>query len=184
MRDREKERKKEIASQCCQVAFPGSGHVLQDLGGYRAVILDTKVHDRGRDWLGTVTLHQVELQGVGDPAVILGKVIHIFLGGGWLALGFLCGSAGKESACNVEDLGSIPGLRRSPRWRERLPTPVFWPGEFHELFSPRGRKESDMTEQLSLFLWLALDLNFRTWTWEFSSVLHRLCCMLEFPGKP
>ena len=25
-----------------------------------------------------------------------------------------CGSAGKESACNVEDLGLIPGLGRSP----------------------------------------------------------------------
>ena len=25
---------------------------------------------------------------------------------------FLCGSAGKESACNVGDLGSIPGLGR------------------------------------------------------------------------
>ena len=42
-------------------------------------------------------------------------------------LGFPCGSAGKESACNVGDLGSIPGLRRSPG---RLPTPVFWPVEF------------------------------------------------------
>ena len=31
-----------------------------------------------------------------------------------LILGFPCGSAGKESACNVGDLGSIPGLRRSP----------------------------------------------------------------------
>jgi len=29
-------------------------------------------------------------------------------------LGFPCGSAGKESPCNVGDLGSIPGLRRSP----------------------------------------------------------------------
>ena len=28
-------------------------------------------------------------------------------------LGFLCGSAGKESACNAGDLGSIPGLGRS-----------------------------------------------------------------------
>ena len=28
--------------------------------------------------------------------------------------GFLCSSAGKESACNVGDLGSIPGLGRSP----------------------------------------------------------------------
>ena len=27
---------------------------------------------------------------------------------------FLCGSADKESACNVGDLGSIPGLGRSP----------------------------------------------------------------------
>ena len=27
---------------------------------------------------------------------------------------FPCGSAGKESACNVRDLGSIPGLGRSP----------------------------------------------------------------------
>ena len=42
-------------------------------------------------------------------------------------LGFPCGSAGKESACNVGDLGSIPGLRRSPG---RRPTPVFWPVEF------------------------------------------------------
>ena len=29
-------------------------------------------------------------------------------------LGFPCGSAGKESACNVGNLGSIPGLGRSP----------------------------------------------------------------------
>ena len=28
--------------------------------------------------------------------------------------GFPCGSAGKESTCNVGDLGSIPGLGRSP----------------------------------------------------------------------
>ena len=29
-------------------------------------------------------------------------------------LGFPCGSAGKESTCNTGDLGSIPGLGRSP----------------------------------------------------------------------
>ena len=29
-------------------------------------------------------------------------------------LGFPCGSAGKESACNARDLGSIPGLGISP----------------------------------------------------------------------
>ena len=36
------------------------------------------------------------------------------------------------------------------RWRrERLPTSVFWLGEFHELYSPWGHKESDTTEGLS-----------------------------------
>ena len=30
--------------------------------------------------------------------------------------------------------------------RERLPTPVFWPGEFHGLYSPLDGKESDTTE--------------------------------------
>ena len=30
-------------------------------------------------------------------------------------MGFFCGSAGKESAYNAGDLGSIPGSRRSPR---------------------------------------------------------------------
>jgi len=34
--------------------------------------------------------------------------------------------------------------------RERLPTPVFWPGEFHGLYRPWGHKESDTTERLSL----------------------------------
>ena len=29
-------------------------------------------------------------------------------------MGFLCGSAGKESACNAGNLSSIPGLGRSP----------------------------------------------------------------------
>ena len=36
-------------------------------------------------------------------------------------------------------------------WRmERLPTPVFWPGEFHGLYSPWVCKESDTTERPSL----------------------------------
>ena len=60
-------------------------------------------------------------------------------------MGFPYDLAGKESTCNVRDLGSIPGLRRSPG-REQLCTPVFWPGEFHGLYNPWGHKESDMTE--------------------------------------
>ena len=55
------------------------------------------------------------------------------------------GSAGKESACNTGDLGSIPGLARSPGEGKGLTTPVFWTGEFHGL-SPWGHKELDTTE--------------------------------------
>ena len=66
-----------------------------------------------------------------------------------LSLGFPCGSVRKESASNAGDLGSIPGLGRSPGEGKRY-TPVFWPGEFHGLYSPRGGKESDVTERLSL----------------------------------
>ena len=104
-------------------------------------------------------------------------------------MGFPDSSVGKESACNAEDPGSIPGSRRSPgerigyplqsswaslvaqlvknlpamreTWvrslgwedpqrKERLPTLVFWPGEFHGL-SP-WVAELDMTERLSLSL--------------------------------
>ena len=67
-------------------------------------------------------------------------------------MGFPGGSDGKAFACSAGDPGSIPGLRRSPGEGNRLPTPVFWPGEFHELYSPWGRKELDMTERLSLSL--------------------------------
>ena len=41
----------------------------------------------------------------------------------------------------VRSLGWEDGLRR-----ERLPTPVFWPGEFHGVYNPCGRKEPDMTD--------------------------------------
>ena len=48
--------------------------------------------------------------------------------------------------------GLDPWVGKIPWRRERLPTPVFWSGEFHGLYSPRGRIESDTTEQLSLSL--------------------------------
>jgi len=68
-----------------------------------------------------------------------------------LAVGFPSFSAGKEFSCNAEDMGSIPELERSPG-EERLPTSVFWPGEFHGLYSPCSHKDSDMTERFSFFL--------------------------------
>ena len=68
--------------------------------------------------------------------------------------GFPCDSAGKELARNGRRPEFDPWVRKIPWRRERLPTPVLLPGEFHGLYSSWGRKESDMTEQLSLFFTL------------------------------
>ena len=68
-------------------------------------------------------------------------------------LGFPCGSADKESACNVRDLGSIPGLGRSPG--EGIGYPLQCSGLENPMdcmYSPWGPKDLDTTEQISLSL--------------------------------
>ena len=63
------------------------------------------------------------------------------------------GSAGKKK--NLPAIGRPgfdPWVGKIPWRRERLPTPVFRPGEFHGLYSQGGRKELDTTEQISLSL--------------------------------
>ena len=62
------------------------------------------------------------------------------------------GSGGKGSAYNAGDPTSIPGTGRSPGERNGNPL-VSLPGESHGRrsligYSPRGCKESDMTERL------------------------------------
>ena len=72
-------------------------------------------------------------------------------------MGFPCGYSGKESACNVGDLGLIPGLRRSPG--EGKGYPLQYSGlenSMDYVYSPWGCKESDRTEWLSLSLWASL----------------------------
>ena len=60
-------------------------------------------------------------------------------------LGFPCGPGGKESAWNTGDLGSIPGLGRSPG--EGKGYPLQYSGlESFMGYSPRGGKELDTTE--------------------------------------
>ena len=56
-------------------------------------------------------------------------------------MGFPCGSAGKESSCNVGDLGSIPGLERSPG--EGNNYPLQYSGLENSMDCPWSRKESD-----------------------------------------
>ena len=70
-------------------------------------------------------------------------------------MGFPGGSDGKESACNAGDLSLIPGSGRSIRWRREWQSiAVFLPGELYRQrglagYSPWGRSELDMTEQLT-----------------------------------
>ena len=54
---------------------------------------------------------------------------------------------------------------RSLGWED--PIPVFWPGEFHGLYSPWGHKESDTTETF-------------TFTYLYLAALGLCCCMLDF----
>ena len=61
--------------------------------------------------------------------------------------------SGKESTCQCRRHGFDPWVGKIPQRRKWQPTPVFLPGESHGWksqvgYSPRGRKESDMTEQL------------------------------------
>ena len=62
------------------------------------------------------------------------SILGLLLWLSWLRINLQCGRPGSD-----------PGLGR-----EQLPTLVFWPGEFHGLYSLWGHKESDMTELLSL----------------------------------
>ena len=66
-------------------------------------------------------------------------------------MGFLGGSDGKESACNEGDLGSIPGLGRSPGEGHSNPLQYSCLENPHGQrslvgYSPRGDKQSDVTE--------------------------------------
>ena len=82
-------------------------------------------------------------------------------------MGFPNSSVGKESTCNAGEPGSILGLGRSPGKGKgypfpvfsRIPTVVFWPGEFHGLYSPWAEKELDTMEQLSV-------------PWGYNCILH------------
>ena len=67
-------------------------------------------------------------------------------------LGFPDSSVGKESTCNVGDSGSIPGSGKSAGERKGYPL------QYSSLENStgciiHGVAESDMTVQLSLWLW-------------------------------
>ena len=76
-------------------------------------------------------------------------------------MGFPGGSDSKESACNAGDSGWIPGLGRFPEGND-------YPLQYSYLENPMdkgawqatvpwGHKESDISEQLNLFLFFTLN---------------------------
>ena len=70
-------------------------------------------------------------------------------------LGFPGGLDSKESACNVGDPGLIPGLGSFPGEGNVNPLQYSFLENPHEQkslegYSPRGRKESDTTELLTM----------------------------------
>ena len=97
-----------------------------------------------------------------------------------LFLGSPSASAGKESVCSAGDLGSIPGLGRSPGGG------LGNPFQYSDLenphgqkslvgYRPRGHKESEMAERQisydSAYMW-----NLKTWVQMnlFTKQTHRL----------
>ena len=79
------------------------------------------------------------------------SILEIFLS--WLEKcvtnfkqGFPHSSVVKKSACQCRRLQLNSWVGKIPWRKERLPTLVFWPGEFHGLHSSWGRKEAGMTE--------------------------------------
>jgi len=77
-------------------------------------------------------------------------------------LGFLCGSAGKEFAYNVGDLGSIPGLGKSPG--EGNSYPLQYSGLENSMDCiVHGVAESDTTERLSFSLTTIMDTSTKSY---------------------
>ena len=68
------------------------------------------------------------VEGIGYHSRILGLPL-------WLSWQTICLQCRKP--------GFSPWVGKIPWRRERLPTPIFWPGEFHGLYRPWGHKELD-----------------------------------------
>ena len=106
----------------------------------------------------------------------------------WRIQGFPGGSEVKESACNVGELGSIPGSGR--KWH---PTPVVLPGESHGWrslvgHSPRGRRQSDTTEGLHfdqyMFAFWTPEQDLKNWESEHKIGFLTSGILLEGVGFP
>ena len=92
---------------------------------------------------------------------ILGLQISIYISYRFFQESVLCFVTFKVASLVIQLVKNLPAIRETWIWslgweipwrRERLPTPMFFPGEFHRLYGPWGCKESDTTERLLLNL--------------------------------
>ena len=106
-------------------------------------------------------------------------ILFILLGDAHMHVHFTCSfvmTHDEESACDAGDLGLISGLGRSPGEGNGNPLQYSWRENPHgqrslEGYSPWGRKESDMTEQVTFSLSLLLVHQTPT--------MHRILCSLS-----
>ena len=70
----------------------------------------------------------------------------------------------------------------NPWRRERLPTPVFWPGELHGLYTLWGHKQLDMTEWLWQTLYSKILSSFLYYSFKisFMAIFFLLECFKSF----
>ena len=93
-------------------------------------------------------MNESEIGYLGTSQIYCGRPLWL----SWKRILLQCGRPGCD-----------PWVGKIPWRREGLPTPVFWPGEFHGLHSLWGHKEADTTE------WLLL---------HFTSDMLRYACLL------
>ena len=65
-------------------------------------------------------------------------------------LGFPCGSGGKESTCNVGDLGLIPWLERSPGEGKGYPLQYSWASLLAQLIKNPPAMQETWVQSLGL----------------------------------
>ena len=80
---------------------------------------------------------------------MLVNLIFVCVGGNQNEWSFPGSSHGKRICLQCRRSRFDPWVGKIPWRKERLPIPVFWPGEFHGLYSPWGRQELDTTERLN-----------------------------------
>ena len=111
-------------------------------------------------------------------SVIFAILIMMCLG----VVGFSCGSAGKESACNEGDLGSIPELGRSRGEGKGYPLQYSGLENSMDCYSPWGHKESGRLSDFHFHFSFTLVLCSLDSSCLGLSMLPGTVCLFSFPG--